>query len=276
MAIKNFISSVWSETLLNSLEKEYVAVRNCYREFEGDLQNNEIVQICAIKGVNIFEHSRNSTIQAPELLTDESVFIGCSQARGFNFLVDDIDRAQSKPSIMQSAMRQAANGLANEADKYVFSLHEDISDEQIISNHAVTADNILDTIIAVREKMLTNNVNSNIETVLEVSPQIASILLKAKITQLTNNEDAMYNGYIGSLVGFDIYVSNNIGIGENGEHLCFARTKRAIAFAEQINSIEAYRPENYFADAVKGLYFFGANIIYPEELVLVSLKPATV
>jgi hypothetical protein len=36
----------------------------------------------------------------------------------------------------------------------------------------------------------------------------------------------------------------------------------------------AYRPENRFADAIKGLYLFGAKVIYPDEIVVANLKIA--
>ena len=45
------------------------------------------------------------------------------------------------------------------------------------------------------------------------------------------------------------------------------RTKRAVAFAEQLSEIDAYRPEKRFADAVKGLHLYGASVIYPDEVV---------
>ena len=49
--------------------------------------------------------------------------------------------------------------------------------------------------------------------------------------------------------------------------MCLVRTKRSIAFAEQLSEIEAYRPELRFADAVKGLHLYGAKVVYPEEMV---------
>ena len=54
-------------------------------------------------------------------------------------------------------------------------------------------------------------------------------------------------------------------------HKCIARTKRAIAFAEQLSEINAYRPEKRFADAVKGLHLYGAKVVYPKEMVLLNL-----
>ena len=49
------------------------------------------------------------------------------------------------------------------------------------------------------------------------------------------------------------------------------RTKRAVAFAEQLSEIEAYRPEMRFSDAVKGLHLYGATIVYPEEFLTLEI-----
>ena len=61
---------------------------------------------------------------------------------------------------------------------------------------------------------------------------------------------------------------------EKGEdtttYKCMMRTKRAIAFAEQLSEIEAYRPEARFCDAVKGLHLYGASVVYPAELVVLE------
>ena len=75
-------------------------------------------------------------------------------------------------------------------------------------------------------------------------------------------------------VGCRIYVSNNIATATSSNvlyHKCLARTKRAIAFAEQLSEINAYRPEKRFADAVKGLHLYGAKAVYPNEMVLLNL-----
>jgi hypothetical protein len=59
--------------------------------------------------------------------------------------------------------------------------------------------------------------------------------------------------------------SNNL-LEEDGTYYCMVRTHDAIAFASGIDKIEAYRPQNSFEDAVKGLNTFGAKIVRPKEL----------
>ena len=82
-------------------------------------------------------------------------------------------------------------------------------------------------------------------------------------------------GCLGSIGGCKVYVSPNIATKVEGGvtyHKCLVRTKRAIAFAEQLSEIEAYRPELRFADAVKGLYLFGAKVVYPYEIAVLNLN----
>jgi hypothetical protein len=45
-----------------------------------------------------------------------------------------------------------------------------------------------------------------------------------------------------------------------------------VAFAEQIEKLEKYRPEDAFTDAVKGLYVFGATIVRPNEIYVMKTK----
>lgn len=276
MAITNFIPTIWSETLYRKLNAEYVAVKNCSREFEGSiLGQGSTVKILGVGDITVSDYAKNTDMASPSALTDNARSLTINRAKAFNFLIDDVDHAQAAPGLMELAMEQAAAALADEADKYVFSLYSGVTAANTVTDAAVTVDSILDDVIAAREKLLANGVGGSVPTVLEVSPEIAAILLKAKILNSTDNDGAVSNGAIGSLIGFEVYVSPNIVCGTDKSNKCFARTKRAIAFAEQLNSVEAYRPELRFADGVKGLHLYGAKIIYQDEIVLLNLTKKT-
>ena len=275
MAITSFIPTVWSETLAKSLEKQYVGIANCSREFEGDIKEmGSKVKICSLSPVRIGTYTKNSDINAPEELDGVTTELTIDRAKYFNFQIDDVDRAQAVPKLMEEAMRAAAAALANEADKYVYQLQMEAS--HTIRSLRGTPENILDLIISARTKLYENGVTPGEEVVLEVSPQIAELIFKAKLALSTDNGETLETGCIGSIAGFKVFVSNNIvtlnDAANNTAHECFARTKRAIAFAEQISEVEAYRPENRFADAVKGLHLYGAKIVYPNELVKLEIS----
>jgi len=271
MSINNFIPSVWSATLLQELDREYVAVRNSNREFEGDIKKfGDRVHVNALGEIDIFNYTKDTDMSEPQTLEGTRQTIRIDQVKAFNFQIDDIDRAQAVPNIMQTAMRQAAKGLASEADRFLFNYIGNSSLERgDFIDAEICADTAIDVFLKMKERLLENGVNTTVDTVLEVTPAIAAVILKSKILQTSDNVAAISNGYIGDFLGFRVYVSNHDTVRSisGSSHMCIARTTRAVAFAEQLHEIEAYRPELRFADAVKGLHMYGASVIYPKEVV---------
>ncbi len=271
MAINNFISTVWSENLLKKLEGQYVGVMNCNREFEGDIDKlGATVKICGVGDVTVSDYVRNSDMKAPQELNDYAYSLNINRAKYFNFQIDDVDKAQSSPKLMDEAMKNAAAALANEADAYVYSLFE--SSSNIMHNEDGTAESIINNIIDAKTVLIKANVTNSDDIVVEVSPEIAALIIKAKIDLGSDNYDALEAGLLGKIAGCKIYVSNNIYVNESNFHQCIVRSKRAVAFAEQISEVEAYRPEKRFADAVKGLHLYGAKIVYPDEYMVLSIR----
>lgn len=268
MSLTNFIPTVWSETLYSQMDKKYVAVANCSREFEGEIkEKGSSVTICGISDIAVFDYTRNTDFAtAAQTLSDSARDLIISQAKAFNFVIDDIDRAQASPHLMDIAVKNAADALANTADQYIFSFYNRASTK--IASTA-TVDNILSLIIDARTKLLESNVYDPGDIVVEVSPAVAALILKSKINT-TTADTALETGCIGNVAGCKVFVSNNIVV-KDGVHECMVRSKRAIAFAEQLSEIDAYRPEKRFADAVKGLHLYGATVVYPSEMVRLSL-----
>ena len=271
MAITNFIQTVWSEKLLTELGARYDGAANCNRDFEGEIKNvGDRVKICGVGAVSVFDYTKNTDMSSPETLSDSCATLVIDRAKAFNFQIDDVDIAQSSPSLMSAAMSNAANALANEADAYIFSLYSEAGSK---IEGSATAENIIDLLIDARTKLAEANADSNCEIVAEVSPKVASLILKSKIAIATDNTEALSAGYIGTVAGCKIFVSNNVKI-QDGKHNCMVRTKRAIAYAEQLSKVHAYRPELRFADALKGLHLYGAKVVYPAELVNLSVSVA--
>lgn len=272
MAINYFVPTVWSEVLLEKLGQRYVGVANCNRDFEGEIKGKgSVVRICGINDIVISDYTKNTNISAPSTISDRKCDLTINQAKYFNFQIDDVDRAQMSPRVMGLAMRNVAASLAAQADAYVYSL---VSAAGTTITEEVTAENIIETLVCARTCLMSQNAVDPSDVVIEISPEIASILYLAKMTLATDNREIFENGCIGSICGCKVYVSNNIASTESGGNVtykCLVRTKRAIAFAEQLSEIDAYRPELRFADAVKGLYLYGAKVVYPDELVALEL-----
>ena len=272
MAITNFIPTIWSENLITALDKQYIGVANCNREYEGEIKNKgSVVKICGVGAITVSDYTKDSDMSSPQSLSDTVTELAIDKAKFFNFQIDDVDKAQCSPKLMDIAMKSAAASIADEADKYVYSLYAD-ADTKITHDDANDG-KLIDSIIKARQALYENGVTDSTSVVLEVSPAVAAVILKEKLV-LTNSTEVYENGYLGSIAGCKIYVSNNIAkVEESGysNHKCIMRTKRAIAFAEQLSEIDAYRPEKRFADAVKGLHLYGAKVVCPTEMVTLGI-----
>ena len=260
MSVINFISTQWSDKLLDNTTKHYIGVAHCNRDFEGDIeQQGSIVKICGVGDITVSDYTRNADITKPEILSDTVRTLKIDQAQYFNFQIDDIDRAQSNPKLMDEAMKTAAAGLANAADAYVYSLWEFAN--YSITDDAVTAQKFVAHVGDLKAQMIQSGVLDFDEVVVEVSPNVAALLLKGNVLHDTSESEL---GLLGKIQGLKVYVSNNVYVDEDGYHKCIMRTKRAVAFAEKFIT-KCYTPENRFADAVKGLHLYGAKIVYPAE-----------
>ncbi len=278
MAITNFIPTIWSENLYQALDKQYIAVSHCNRDFEGEIKNQgSKVKICGVGEITVSNYTKNTDMSSPQTLSDTVKDLTIDQAKYFNFQIDDIDKAQSTPKLMDAAMRVAASSLANEADRFVYSVCYGAARYTLSATLNASNPNILDVILNARQTLYENNVSDQQEVYLEISPVIATMILKSKIELCTDNTAALENGYLGSYGGCKIFVTNNIPT-DNPDNAnlqaCVMRTKRAVAFAEQLSEIVAYRPERRFADAMKGLHLYGASVVYPEELIAITIHIA--
>ena len=272
MAISNFIPTIWSENLLTSLDKQYIGVANCNREFEGEIKSRgSSVKICGVGDISIGDYVKDTDMSSPQALSDTVAELVINKAKYFNFQVDDIDKTQCNPKLLDAAMKNAASALANAADKHIFSLYNEAGNTVECD---LDLDQPMDKILEARETLFKNGVLNNEDIVLEISPAIATLLFKDLSDKLSYNNELNDTGYIGNIAGCKVYVSNNIEQ-ESGSieyHKCFMRSKRAIAFAEQLSEVEAYRPEKRFADAVKGLHLYGAKVVYPNEFVCLDFR----
>ena len=122
MALNNFIPTVWSARILQNLQKALVfgsdAVINT--DFEGEIrQMGDTVVINSIGAVTVSNYTKNTNLSDPETLSDGSMNLLINQAKSFNFQVDDIDKAQAKPKVIDEAMREAGYALADALDQYI-------------------------------------------------------------------------------------------------------------------------------------------------------------
>lgn len=274
MAVTTFIPELWNARLLYALEKAHVATNLVNRNYEGEIRNHgDTVHINTIGAITVKSYTKNTDIDAPETLTTTEQNLVIDQAKYFNFQVDDVDKVQAAGELVDTAMGRAAYALADVSDAYLLGV---IAAGAAAGNTigsaaapvAITASNVYENIVKLKTKLDKANVPNTGRTIV-VPPDVHSLLLLddrfAKSTA-TAGQEALINGLVGRIAGFDVYMSNNVKTGtgtDTGKTPYFEITAQitdATTYAEQVIKTEAYRMESRFADAVKGLHVCGAKV----------------
>lgn len=267
----NFIPEIASAQLLEEREKAAIAVKHCNREYEGEIKaKGDRVKILTPGEVTLFDYARNVDMSDPETLDDAAQFLEITESKAFQYYLDDIDKKQMAMSgkYDKTAMQNAAYKISDYADSFIFNKYTEAGSS--IVKTGVTALTILSAIAEADQKMREMNVPEGVKRFLEISPDVYTKLVLAKIVRDTNNSNTIQNGFVTSLLNFDIFVSNNV-VKSGRRSYCLARTQKAIAFAEQINDTENVRHPKRFGDIRRGLMLCGAKVVVPKELVLVDL-----
>ena len=278
MAINNFIPEVWSARLLSSLKKSLVfagpGVAN--RDYEGDIrQSGDTVRITSISRPTIGDYVKNSTTITPETLTDAQRSLLISQSKYFAFEVDDIDMRQAANggALMNEAASEAAYGLADVADQYVAGLYTEVQAANAISTTAITdAAKAVKGLLDLKTKLDVANVPTQGRYVV-VPPWYLNLLLQSDLfarVDASGTSEGLRNGTVGRAWGFDVMMSNNCVLITGDDYAVMAGVPGAISFAEQIVKVEAYRPESAFSDALKGLHLYGAKVVRPGALAVLT------
>ena len=287
MAYANFIPTVWNEGIMRELERLCVFAEDCNRQYEGDVkQKGDSVKILGVGKPTIRTIARTSAsgdIDGPEEIEDTSVLLPIDQIRYFNYMVGDIDKAQSVGGIMDALNKETSEGLANEIDNYIAALILDgnvrklyQSAQKIVDGTAASGEkNVLAVLDDAIQALYENDVNPKTEIVVSVSPRFYTLFKRAYIGKDSDNSDMLKNGRVSKYGNVTVKMSNNVAKTDSGAtDNIMIRTKRAIAFANPMTHTEAYRPERKFADAVKGFTLYGAKIVRPKELVNINVKYA--
>ena len=274
MAITTFIPELWSARLLYALENAHVATNLVNRNYEGVIANQgDTVHINSIGAVTVKDYTKNSNIADPEVLTTADQTLDIDQAKYFNFQVDDVDKAQISGEIIDTAMGRSAYALADVSDAFLLkTIANGVASANKIGAKAnltaLTASNVYENIVKMRTLLDKANVPTTGRTIV-VPPEVYALLLlddRFAKSGSDSGQNALLNGMVGRVAGFDVFMSNNCvsgtdgGSGSTAYFVITAQVASATTYAEQIIKTEAYRMEKRFADAVKGLHVYGAKV----------------
>lgn len=282
MSVQHFIQTVWSKKIQDDLEEKCKLVQDCTREYEGDCQYAQTVKILAVGDPTIGNYT--GTDITIEEMSDSSQDLVIDVQKYFAFEVKDVDKAQSVPGLPEKYQQKSVNALALAREKHIGALvagkaqttanevaGNDTFKEGAKKTVTATAKTkgaiktaLDDAIVTLRE----NNFDDS--GVIELDPRSYKTFKDELIELKTANDEMIRRGVLAEYDGFQVKSTNNVY--RDGSHVyCIVRSKNAIAFAGQINEVEAGRMEKRFSDYVRGLDTYGAKIIAQDELVCVKI-----
>ena len=282
MSVQHFIQTIWSKKIQDDLEEKCKLVQDCTRDYEGDCKYAQTVKILAVGEPTIGNYiGQDITI---EEMTDSSQDLVIDVQKYFAFEVKDVDKAQSVPGLPEKYQQKSMRKLALAREKFIGALvagkAQSSADEEagnstykpgaatIITAEDNTQAGIKtafdDAIITLREK------NFDDKGIIELDPRSYKTFKEQLIELKTANDELIKRGVVGEYDSYDVKSTNNVY--RDATHVyCIVRSDKAIAFAGQINEVEAGRMEKRFSDYVRGLDTYGAKIIAQDELVCVKI-----
>ena len=282
MAVSHFIQTVWSKKIQDDLEEKCKLVKDCTREYEGDVKYAQTVKILGVGDPTIGNYTGKDIVI--EEMSDKSQELTIDVRKYFAFEVPDVDVAQSVPGLPEKYQEKSVKGLALAREKFVGALvagkAQSTSDEEAKnSTYKPGATNIVvatnKTKAAIRAaltaaivKLRENNYDDS--GVIEISPADYAIFKDELIDLKTNNDELVRRGVVGMYDNYETKSTNNI-YRDSDYAYAIVRSKHAIAFVGQINEVEAGRMERRFSDYVRGLDVYSAKIIDQDQIVCVKI-----
>lgn len=281
MAFDNFIPEIWSARLLDHMDKVHVYANLMNRDYEGDIKSyGDTVHINLLGEITINDYS-GGDIADPQELDSTQQNLEIDKAKYFNFMVKDINNAQSNPKLVDAAMIRASYNMNDVIDQYLANLllagvgsaNVLYGDANVITPTSATA---YDYLVDLGVKLSEANVPMYGRWVV-IPPWYHGLLLKDArfVGNGTGyNQAVLQGGLVGEAAGFQIHLSNNVPNTSGTKYKIIAGTAAAGAYAEQLVELEAYRVEKNFSDAVKGLHVYGAKVLHSTGLAVITANKA--
>lgn len=272
MSVQNFIPTIWSARLNESFKKNLVYGNIVNTDYEGEIAGQgSTVKINSIGAVTIGTYDKAAGIGNPQELDSAQKTLVIDQAKFYNFTVDDVDAAQANVDLLSGGIVEASYGLANVVDQYIAGFYTDVIAGNTIGNDTTpivpTSATAYDLLVDLGVILDENDIPEGDRFV--VVPAFFYGLL-VKDPRYTKDANVMRTGFVGSIDNMSVYKSNNVPNTTGAKYKIIAGHKSAISFAGQVDSVEAYRPEKQFSDAIKGLQVFGAKCIRPEAIAVLT------
>ena len=278
MGFELFKPTLWSSRYIVNTEKALVAKQVVDSSWV--INGAEAMKINEIGDVTITAYG--STGIAVQEVADAQKTFPVDQKSYFAFKVQDVDAAQMNVSVMNACMQKAAFAMANTIDTYILTKADQAGIKNTTNLGASTAGlnlyaNLMPDLLTYMMRYLKEG-NAPGPYWCVAPPWFMQLIGYGLITYGSSQFDAPNTVGAAAVtapafpfMGINFYESNNVytDTSTSSEIAIMFGSYDAIGYAGQLTTIEPFRRENYFDDAVKGLFTYGAKVIRPDHLGVV-------
>lgn len=271
MSVAVFKQTLWSKKIQNALDTLTGLRTHSDYQFEGEIKAGNQLKITGSVNPTIGTYVPGTDITIENLDgVDQTLTI--DQFKYFAVYFDNVDKAQSIPGVMENEAKVCAKKLHEAGDSYVASVIKtaiEASGSTIAKGSAttITKANVVEQIEAGLVALYSHNVPVSEDIYGEFSPAVYSKLRQSLTELSTNNPELLKKGAIGRYNNVLVCIENLLPTNTAGTtKYNILRTGKAVAFAGQIDKVQAIEKEKGFGDILKGLYVFGAKVVRPAEI----------
>jgi hypothetical protein len=276
----SFKPEVWSAQVLTSLRTQlvYAGPQIVNHDYEGEIQKiGDTVHVKMVGDVEVSTYNSGDTITYEDV-ADAEATLKVDQSDKFSFKVDDIDRAQAGDE-MPKRMNAAAYRMAAKVDSYVAGLYTQVQSANVIPATAITdGDKAYNSLIDLGVTLDEADV-PDVGRYVVVPPWYYGLLLtndKFVRVDASGGSAGLRNGLVGQVDNMTVLKSNNVPVITGDDYAVTAGVKDAISFADQMSEVESFRLQTTFATAVRGLHLYGAKVLRPDAMAVLTASKTTV
>lgn len=275
-----FIPEIWLSAIFEAIDASLIVGSNLVvnRDYEGAIQSmGDTVRIPTVVDPTTQDYDPTVGFTGdPAEPVAGSLTFEIEQSKAFRFRVEDITKVQSQigSQFMDHGTTRAGRKLAEAADAYVAGklVAAVPSGNRLLDiDLAASNDAVYKQLIQAKVELDKTNTPQTGRYMI-ITPDMYGVLLNDNrfIDASRYASDApIKNGEVGRILGFTV-VSCNV---MPATVQLIAGHQIATTYADQISEIEFYRPEKFFADAVRGLHVYGAKVMRAEHLVIGKVIP---
>ena len=275
-----FRPTLWSSNLIVDIDEQFVGAGLTNRDYAGEITaKGNVLKINEIGDITVSDYTEDVDMTIAQLTGAQKELV-IDQAKSFSFGVDDVLVHQASGNLMSAAMAKAGHAIAKVVDTHIAANYSDAgvvtsgigtsgTDLDVYATHLTAASNIIG--LFTNMNRYAGEANMPDQRWFWIPPWLHSYMIYAGIIDNTAKGSSKLsppgygNGFRGSYMGFDLYVSNNVN-NDGTTWNCMFGSMDAIAFAGQIIKMETGRREKQFGDLVKGLYVYGSKVVRPDHL----------